>query len=237
MPTTSYGLLVVERGGAALGTVAGERVTTHAVIESAVMGKHKAGGQSAQRFERDRKRQLHEFFETVGERASQVLLDADSDPLVEKLAIGGTAVTVEAFLDDGYLDHRLRDAILGTYTVAHGGEQGLHQLAERAADAIDDAERAEERARLERFKQGLADSDDAPPVTYGVEAVEQAIEYGAVDVLLCSTAVGADTTETLAEATRDRGGEVLYVGTGSDGGHQLRAAFGGVAALLRFPVD
>lgn len=69
-PDDSHGLVVVERGGAAIGRLVGERVVVDRKIESAVMGKTRAGGQSAQRFARDRERQLDEFFAEVGEVAS-----------------------------------------------------------------------------------------------------------------------------------------------------------------------
>lgn len=69
-PDSTYGLVVVERGGAAIGRLVGDRVVVDRDMDSAVMGKSRAGGQSAQRFARERERQLEAFFTKVGKTAS-----------------------------------------------------------------------------------------------------------------------------------------------------------------------
>ena len=230
-PSETYGLVVLERGRAALGRLAGERVLPLQSFESQVMGKTRAGGQSAQRFARERDRQKREFFDRVAAAAEAAFLGDDP---VEGLLLGGTTITVEEFRGDGYLHHDLRDRVLGVYSVEYATEQGLSQLVDRAEAVLDDAERARTREVLERFFTALGRGGD---VVYGPEETRVALDYGAVDVLLVSEALSADEIREFETATTEQGGECVVVPTGTDRGTQFEAGFGGVGALLRFPVD
>ncbi|WP_134669719.1 peptide chain release factor aRF-1 [Halorussus marinus] len=238
----TYGLLVVERGGAALGLTAGDSVTVVETIDSDVMGKTKAGGQSADRFERDRERQKEEFFETVADEARRAFLgehaaeSASAETTVEGLVLGGTTVTAEDFREGDHLDHRLREALVDTFSVEYASEQGLRELAEKATDRIEDEERRETDAALDRFFEALHDGDDGD-VVYGREDVETALEYDAVETLLVSGAQSIADVRELQERATEAGGDCLVVPEDFERGVQFRDGFGGAGALLRFPID
>lgn len=232
-PANTYGLLIVERGGAALGELRGDRVIPIREIESQVMGKTRAGGQSAQRFARERERQKHEFFEKVGDAAQDAF--GDPDP-VDGLLLGGTTITRNEFVEGGYLDHRLQDRLLGAYSVDHASEQGLSELVDKGQQAILDKDRQQARDALDRFYKGLRDGGDGV-VEYGEENVATALEYGAVDTLLLSESLATDTIRDLEERTEEKGGTALVVSTDFEQGEQLQSVFGGMAATLRFPIN
>lgn len=231
-PSETFGLIVVERGRAAIGRLVGDRVIALQSIESQVMGKSRAGGQSAKRFERERERQEHEFFVEVGALANEYLIDGGE--AVTGVAIGGTLATAKKFVDNDYLDHRLRDRVLGTYAVEYATEQGLERLVSVAEEQLLDAEQREQREYLDEFYSRLRDDDR---VTYGRERVETAIDYGAVDVLLVSSSVSGDRRESLSTAVDQQGGEAYIVSVDTDRGHQFSNTFGGIGALLRFSVE
>ena len=255
-PSAEYGLLVVERGGAALGRLAGDRVELIEEFDSQVMGKSRAGGQSAQRFERERERQKHEFFETVAEEAERAFLGPDatagssgdagdsaggdsetaSDAGVDGLLLGGTEVTVEEFRTDDYLDHRLRDAIVGgPVAVEYASEQGLRQLAEKSRERLDEAETRPAREALDRFFEAIREREDE--VVYGEDDVEEALSYDAVDTVLVSDGLPAEEVREIADRAAEEGGESIVVPTEIERGRQFHESFGGVAALLRFPIE
>ncbi|MBZ6497120.1 peptide chain release factor aRF-1 [Natrinema longum] len=230
-PSEVYGLVILERGRAALGRLAGERIVSSRTFESQVMGKSRAGGQSAQRFERERDRQKHEFFEQVADAAEQTFLD---EPTVDGVILGGTTITVDEFQQGNYLHHELRDHILGVYPIEYATKQGLSQLVERAEDVLSDAERRREREALDRFFTALGQGGD---VAYGADGTQTALDYGAVDVLLVSDARPPAEIRDLEETTTDQGGECLVVSTDTDRGAQFDTAFGGLGALLRFRIN
>jgi len=251
-PGETFGLVVVERGRAAVGRLLGERVVPDRTFESQVMGSSRAGGQSAKRFERERARQAHEFFEEVAATAEEAFLgetgtggdpsssdasgnsaDNADDESVTGVVVGGSMGTAGQFVDGDYLDHRLRDRLLGTYGVEYATEQGLHDLVDAAQAELLDAEQRAVREHIEDFFGRLRDDD---PVAYGVEDVLQAAEYGAVDTALVATDVSGDTREEIETAVAEQGGETVVVSDGSDRGARFGETFG-VGALLRFPVN
>lgn len=255
-PSSTYGLLVVERGGAALGRLEGDRVDPIEEFDSQVMGKTRAGGQSAQRFARERERQKHEFFESIADEAGRAFLDApggataddagttpapgddgDDDPVgVDGLLLGGTEVTVDEFRDGEYLDHRLRDRIVGgAIPVEYASEQGLRQLAEKGRRRVDEAETRPAREAIDRFYDRLREDEDE--VAYGEDAIETALSYDAVETALVSDELPAEEVRRLVESVSEEGGESVVVPTDIERGSQFHESFGGVAALLRFPVE
>lgn len=229
-PGETFGLVVVQRGGAAVGRLVGERVVPVHVEESQVMRSSRAGGQSAKRFARERERQAHEFFERVGGMADDAFLGEDP---VEGVAVGGTMVTAKRFVEGDYLDHRLADRVVGTYAVEYATVQGLHQLVDAASDQLLDAERREGRERLEEFLSGLRDGE---PVAYGRDELERAVEFGAVDAAVLASSLPSEERRAIETAVSGQGGDVYVVSADTEQGSRLANAFGGVAALLRFPI-
>lgn len=231
-PDDTFGLVVIERGGAAVGRLVGDRIIPIRSLESQVMGKTRAGGQSAQRFKRERERQKHEFFQKVATIANDGL--AAGDDIVTGVAVGGTLATVKEFVNGDYLDHRLQDRVLGTYSVEYGNVQGLNQLVEKAESQILDAERQEEREVLDEFFKRLRDGDT---VAYGVDEVEMAIEYGAVDTAILSTEVPQGRRREIQTGVEQQGGDTCVVSTETERGAQFADTFNGVGALLRYSVS
>lgn len=228
-PSDTFGLIVIEKGGAAIGRLVGDRVISIRTLESQVMGKTRAGGQSARRFERERERQKHEFFQKVAAIANDGFVD---DDVVSGVVIGGTLATAKEFASGDYLNHRIKDRILNTYSVEYGTIQGLNQLVEKAQSQILDAEHQEEREILDEFLSRLRDGDE---VAYGDE-IEKAIEYGAVDTAIVSTEVSRERRDEIEDAVAQQGGRVCVISTETERGSQFAETFNGVGALLRFAV-
>ncbi|MFP8953999.1 Vms1/Ankzf1 family peptidyl-tRNA hydrolase [Natrialbaceae archaeon A-arb3/5] len=232
-PSSTHGLLVVERGGAALGRLDDEGVEVIDSFESDVPGKSSAGGQSAERFERDRERQKREFFDTVADRAEQSFLETDP---VDTVLLGGTTGTIEQFREEADLDHRLEERLADTeFAVEYATEQGLRQLAEKGREHLDEREREESRELLETFFTGIRDGEE--PVAFGREEVEDALEYDAVETLLLSTALDGRLLRELGDRASEQGGETVVVPDDFADGERFADAFDGLGALLRFPIE
>lgn len=222
----TVGLVVVERGGAALGRLGESGVTTLETFDSDVPGKTRAGGQSADRFRRRREERKREFFASVGEAADRVFDEPDA------VALGGTDVTVAAFQEGEHLPRRLASRIAGTYAVEHAAEHGLKELASKVRDDVT-AVHADAREALEAFFDRLPDGE----VAYGRGTVDDALTYGAVERLLVAETVMASERETYAERVEEEGGELVVIPRSIAGGDRFVEGFDGVGALLRFPVE
>ncbi|ADD04387.1 homolog to peptide chain release factor aRF-1 [Natrialba magadii ATCC 43099] len=229
---STYGLLVVERGGAAFGRYEGETVEVIDSFDSNVPGKSSAGGQSAERFERDRERQKREFFDEVAERAARTFLDDDA---VDGILLGGTTGTIDRFRDEADLDHRFDDHVTGEFSVEYATEQGLRQLAEKGQEAIDEQDHEAARETLSEFFDRV--QNDGEPIAYGMDEVDDALEYDAVETVLLSTALDGTEIQSIGDRAVEQGGETVVVPDDFADGSRFVDAFDGVGALLRFPIE
>jgi len=94
MPTR-WGVLLVRRGGFAVGVVDHGELAEAKVGQRHVQGRTKAGGQSQQRFARRRDNQARAAYEAAADHAARILAGP-----VDALVCGGDRQAVEAVLTD-----------------------------------------------------------------------------------------------------------------------------------------
>ncbi|WP_394740532.1 baeRF10 domain-containing protein [Natronococcus roseus] len=238
--TATHGLLIVARESATLGRYDGETIEQVESIESDVPSKQDATGRDEDRFQGRSEERRTEFFDSVGDAVERVFLDSPpegEEPAshdLEGLLLGGSEVTAERFHDGDHLPEALTDEVLGPFNVEYAAETGLRQLVD-AAEAAGALEATDAREALDRFFDALDEEDEH--AAGGVEDVEEALEYGAVETLLLAESLSAEEAQTLEARAEEEGASTIIVPTGLDRAEQLQEAFDGVGALLRFPVE
>jgi hypothetical protein len=110
-PPTSWGILLVRKGGFAVARLAGERIVESKVGQRHVQGRTKAGGQSQQRFARRRDNQARAAYEAAAAHAARIL------GAVPVLAVGGDHAAVTAVLEDARLKRPAGHVVGGFLTV------------------------------------------------------------------------------------------------------------------------
>jgi protein pelota len=164
---------------------------------------------------------------------------------VEAVILAGPGFTKQDALD--YIrdsDPALAEDITVVDTSAAGG-RGVHEVLKRGAveDVQQETRIAEESAAIDELMERMAQDGAA---AYGIEEVQQATDYGAVETLLIlderlrQERAGegdwdVDANE-LVESVEQQGGEITVFSHEFDPGQQLRN-LGGVAALLRYRID
>ena len=176
-----YGLMVVDRSEAAFALLKGPTLQIVKEITSGIPGKHRAGGQSARRFERIRIQLVHEFYKRVGEHANKIFLEVEN---LRGIVVGGPGPAKNEFLKGDYLHYTLKEKILGVFDIGYSGEEGIYELAERAKEVIRDVQYVKEREAYNQFLYHI--SRDTGLALYGEEEVRRALAMGAVDTLLIS---------------------------------------------------
>jgi hypothetical protein len=96
------GVLLVRRGGHAVGVFDGRQLLTSKVGRAYVQGRTKAGGWSQQRYARRREQQTGQAYAEAADAAARVLLPIAGD--LEAVVGGGDASGVEAVLADPRLE-------------------------------------------------------------------------------------------------------------------------------------
>ena len=177
-----YGLLVIDRKEATIGFLRGSRVEVVKHLDSMVPSKHHQGGQSSRRFERLIELAVHEFFKKVGDKANEVFL---AEPNLKGILVGGPGGTKDSFLQGDYLHHELKKKVIDVFDVGYTDEYGLHELVQKASETLKQLEVFHERQLLQRFFREIKKPDGGLAI-YGEREVREALERGAVDILLIS---------------------------------------------------
>ena len=272
----SYGLFVIDRAEAAYGIASGKRIHVQEHLVSNIMGKHRQGGQSAQRFERLIEEAAHNFFKRATEHAcSYWLPNLDN---IQAIIIGGPGATKDFVVKNEYFHHEIAKKIAKTtFDVGYSNDSGVRELVDNAGGLMGEIELDAERQMMNRFLQELINS--APKATYGEMMIKQALDQGAVDTLLISEglrknsiklqckkcshqwSVTLSRTEEIPECpscstssdeiielenislideltilASKGNSSISFISIDTEEGSQLLQGFGGLAAILRYPM-
>ena len=270
----SYGLFVIDRSEAAYGIASGKRIHVQEHLVSNIMGKHRQGGQSAQRFERLIEEAAHNFFKRATEHACDYWLTELEN--IQAIIIGGPGATKDYVVKQEYFHHEITKKIAATtFDVGYSNESGIRELVDNAGNLMQEIELDSEREVMNAFLSELI--KPSPKATYGERMIREALTAGAVDRLLISeslrkniTDLACDTCKHTWTETVDRHDSmpscpscdshkvsvveerplidelitsasqsntaVVYISVDTEEGAQLYEGFGGLAALLRYPM-
>lgn len=186
----TFGLLVMDRREATIGLLNGKKITPYRHLTSAVPGKQRKGGQSAQRFQSLRLIAIHDFYKRIGDAASEVFLGVESDDL-KGILIGGPSPTKDEFYAGEFLHYEMQKKVLGLFDTAYTDESGFLELINAAADKLADLELMEQKNVMKAFFAELV--SDSGKAAYGEKSVRANMEINAVDTLILSEDLRAET--------------------------------------------
>ncbi len=224
-----YGLIVLDKREATIGILNGKVVEAMKHLTSSVPGKIRKGGQSAPRFQRLREIAIEDFYKRIGKHASQILLQIED---LRGILIGGPSPTKDEFIKGSCLHYELQNKVLGEFDVAYTDESGLYELVDKAEDVLEGLDLMREKKLMTRFMKLLANNEAM--VAYGEREVRKKLEMGAVDTLLVSEELDNEFVHDLVEKAEEIGSDMELISTEFEEGAQLKRAFGGVAAILRY---
>jgi peptide chain release factor subunit 1 len=176
-----YGLLVIDGKRATIATLRGKVLKTAKEVTSGIPGKHRAGGQSARRFERLREVEVKAYYKRVGEHANGLYLGF---PDLKGIIIGGPGPTKYDFKQGDYLQYALKERVLATVDTSYTGDAGLKEVVDKSIDILREVRYIQERKAVQAFLYELG--HDTGLVTYGEREVRKALQNGTVTTLLVS---------------------------------------------------
>jgi len=179
-----YGLIVADKNDAAIGFLQGNSVKTVQAMSSNVPGKTKAGGQSAQRFERFRKEMYHTWMNDISDKAKQAFLPKKREDKLLGIIVGGPGFTKDKLIEDNFIHQELQEKIVAKESTDFSGEEGLEELVTKAEDSIEDSQVIKEKNLVQEFFDNLEKENGKSE--YGPERVKEALDMGAVETVLIS---------------------------------------------------
>jgi len=177
----TYGIIVLDSSDATFATLKGKRLEIVRDITSGVPGKHRAGGQSARRFERVRESRILDYFKRIGNHADEIFLPI---PDLKGIIIGGAGPTKYDFEKAGFLNYMLREKVIDTIDTSYTGQQGVEEIVEKAPEILKRVRYVEEKKIMQDFLYEIG--HDTGLATYGENEVRRALNLGIVKTLFLS---------------------------------------------------
>lgn len=221
-----YGLVVMDKRECAVGVLRGTSIKMIEYLTSGVPGKTRAGGQSSNRFARVREEAAKEFYYRISDILNKEFLGKKE---IKGIILGGPGPTKEEFLE--YLNNEIRKKVIGVKDVTYTDESGLHDLVERSHDLLANEIIMQEKIIMTRFFEKLGKEPNK--VVYGLNEVKDALDLGAVDIVLVSEDYDEKTIEELESLCEKTGCKIQLISTDTREGKQLKD-LSGVAAILRY---
>jgi len=228
-PKSLIVIVLIEGGKVTIGYLRGKHIELVRDEDYYIIGKTRAGGQSAKRYLRIREEKMMEFFKKVGKMLNDLLLDNLDG--VDAIVLGGNTIRCQEFLEKGDLDYRLREKVAETIIpVSVIDETGLYQAVKEASRILKETEIYAERKAWEQFMEDLMKGMNT--VTYGKDEVMKALHDGRVEQILITEDL-AETMDNLYDEAAAFGSDILVFSNQTESGAQLKS-FGGLAARLRW---
>ncbi len=177
----SYGIILIDGNEATIAILRGRRMEILKEMTSGIAGKHRAGGQSARRFERIREAEVNKYFKRVGNHANKIL-EQISD--LKGIIVGGPGPTKQDFQQGEYLNYMLKEKILATLDTSYVGKIGVEEVVQKSPEILRGVRYAEEKRLVQRFLYEIG--HDTGLAIYGEEDIRRAITSGIVEILLLS---------------------------------------------------
>jgi peptide chain release factor subunit 1 len=217
------------------------------------------GGQSARRFQRIADEARHNLRRLIGECAQRRFLTC-GNPNVTGIVLAGCSQLKNQLENSDLLGDRLQRLVLGVVDVAYDGEPGFAEAVKRSRHLLGNVGSVREQQRLERLFESAGRGENC---AFGIRETMICWEYRAITVLYLCREVRRDRVvtrdgdviyrgpdEAVAEAVermdlvdwviehhKEIGCELLLVGGQTAEGAQFMKAFGGMAGMLRIPLD
>ncbi|MBT4824452.1 peptide chain release factor 1 [Candidatus Woesearchaeota archaeon] len=226
-----YGLIVMDRRDANIAFLRGKTIVPLVKTHSEVPGKFRAGGQSAQRFERLRDGAAKQHYKKVAEYVKEQFLN---NPDIKGIIVGGPGPTKYDFVEGNYITDQVKKKIIAIKDLSYTGDFGLQELLDRSEDVLAQEDVTTEKKIMARFFDILA--KDSGKVSYGEDEVMKHVKNGVVEVVLVSEAAGDDKIELFEEEAEKFNTEVKIISTETREGAQLEQ-MGKYAAILRYSIS
>jgi len=177
----TFGVLLLDVNDAIVATLRGQRKNILKEFTSGVAGKHRAGGQSARRFERIREAEINEYFKRVGTHANEML---GQIPDLKGIIVGGPGPTKYDFVEGDYLNYMLKQKIIATVDVSYVSEVGIGEVIDKSEEFLKGVRYSQERRIVQKFLYEVG--HETGLASYGETEVRKQLNANLVDTLLLS---------------------------------------------------
>lgn len=255
----TFGFIIIDGKETVYATLNGNEKRILGSFTVQLPKKHNKGGQSSVRFARLREEAIHNYITKVCEKANSYFIDKEKVN-VKGIILAGSADLKHQIEKHNKLDFRINNAILAKMDISYGGINGLNQSIRESTDIISDVKLKEEKDIFKEFFNHIA--TDTKLIMYGILTIMTNIEGGVIDKLIMFqdleyyriidqennekfvASLDGQTfkesiplVEYLMEVCDKNGIKLIPVSDSTSDGTQFVVGFGGLGAILRFPME
>jgi peptide chain release factor subunit 1 len=224
----TYGLIVIGGKRATIGYISGTKPHIIKNFNSGIPSKHRKGGQSNPKFDREHLIKVRRFIRRMINHVNKEFLKLEN---VKAIFIGGAGNLKKKFLKDKNIDYRIRPLFKTPVDLAYdGGYEGIRALLNKISDKITDLQFSKEKQLIQKFLNEV--STDSGLAIYGYEEVKQALIYNTVKILIISK--GLENVNDFMPLANKNSVQVEIISKETEEGEMLYKAFGGIAAIARY---
>ena len=229
----SYGIIVLDGNACTIGIICGPQTKVLATFSDDLPNRHKAGGQSSQRFQRLRLEKRAAYVRKAAEKADSFLLK-EGLANVTGLFLAGCADFKDKLMND--LSGPLRSKFLASVTCAETGRAAFAEACTKCLPMISVADSTESKKALNDFFDSFQKDDGKAVVGY--QEVLTCLEEGLVETLIVSTECERKHGELrfIEWAEENYNDHLQKVISNTAVGSRF-LDYGGIAAILKFAVD
>ncbi|WP_455278356.1 peptide chain release factor aRF-1 [[Eubacterium] cellulosolvens] len=177
-----YGFILIDANNATIATLHGKNLVIDGEYHSGIGGKHKAGGESARRFERIRMHEINEYFKRI---ASHIDAHFMNIPNLNGLFVGGQGHTKYEFIEGNYINYRLQKAILKIVDTSCTGKSCVDEALHRASETLNNIKYQKEKIIIEKFIHEIKHNTGF--AVYGENLVRKYLNEKIVDTIILSS--------------------------------------------------
>ncbi len=219
-------MLSIDKSETAIGLLKGKQVIPVHAKESNIPGKFRAGGQSAQRFLRQRQQLTLEFLKEVGSKVQEVMRTKK----LKKIIIGGPGFMKEEINDEKYLGIYAKN-VIGLVDTGYAGEgAGFEEILEKAGDLLKEEGIKSEKEQVNKFLKMLAKTPER--TVYGYEQTKKLLEKNIIQELVISEKLDEKMEEIIEIAEKTKT-EIHVISTETREGKTLWE-LGGIGGILKY---
>ena len=162
------GFLAIDTKDAGWGILSGNNLQILDHTGSGIPGKHRQGGQSAKRFEKQREMHVSDYFARIAATTRKLFLDENT---VDSIILSGPGHTKNQFNDEKRLEYRLQKKISTILDCSYAGAEGVREAFNKAGDALAGIRLLDEKRLVEQLFAHLQDGLSA----YGINDVRNSL--------------------------------------------------------------
>eukprot|EP01090_Pellita_catalonica_P018506 TRINITY_DN6008_c0_g1_i2.p1 TRINITY_DN6008_c0_g1~~TRINITY_DN6008_c0_g1_i2.p1 ORF type:complete len:623 (+),score=146.43 TRINITY_DN6008_c0_g1_i2:70-1938(+) len=184
----TYGFIVIDGSGTLMATLCGNVVTVQNKYTTSLPKKHKAGGQSAPRFQRLRLNARNTYISKICEQAKDLFISRDSKVLVSGLIVAGLGELKQKLVESKNFEPRLKKKVIKLVDVSYGMNSGLMEAIKHSEDSLSHVKFVKEGRELENFFNKVNEStmnSSTRGYVNGVNETTKALDERVMETLIC----------------------------------------------------